>query len=189
MKAIASTLPGLVLISGMVAFPATTLAQSSTGAGPYVGGGIGYFRLNDDDFFEEDNDFRDNRTSLSGHVGVQFNPIISIEGGYTDFRELNDGQFELSADGTFAAVIAHVPLTPGFAPYAKLGQLWWDVDREGPQVLGGRTRRTDSGSDTFYGFGMRFGEGPGLQLRVEYDRMALGDTDVDKGSINLQYRF
>jgi len=37
--------------------------------------------------------------------------------------------------------------------------------------------------------GVRFGEGPGLQMRVEYDRFALDDADVDMASVNLQYRF
>ena len=41
----------------------------------------------------------------------------------------------------------------------------------------------------FYGFGVRIGEGPGLQLRVEYDRMEVDNADVDMGSVNLQYLF
>ena len=190
MKKISALAPGLVLAGSLMAAPSTVIAN---GPSIYGGGGIGYFRLNDDDFLDDDDDFKDNRTGWRAQVGAQFNPILSIEGGYVDFGNLNDGPLRFSSDGGFAAALVHLPLGT-FAPFAKIGQLWWDVDREGPSGGGLLTPpalsgQRSSGNDTFYGVGVRIGEGPGLQLRLEYDRMEVDNADIDMGSINLQYRF
>ncbi|MCK5770987.1 outer membrane beta-barrel protein [Algiphilus sp.] len=192
MKKLMTLAPGIVLAGSFASFPAAAQMSDDLAFDPsiYAGGSAGYFRLNDDDFLDEEDEFKDNRWAWRGLAGVQLNPVFSIEGGYIDFGELNDGDFTLNADGTFAAALVHLPLANGFSPYAKLGQLWWDAELEGPSgFFGNRATASDDGSDTFYGFGVRFGEGPGMQLRLEYDRLALDDTDVDMGSVTLQYNF
>ncbi len=176
--------PSLVALGSLAALPTVVSAQSPTTSGVYFGGGAGYFRLEENDFLDQNDDFKDNRWSWNVHAGAQFNPVFSLEGGFLDFGDLNDGDFRLKADGTYAAALVHIPLG-GVAPFAKIGQLWWDAELDGPGFLDGR----DDGNDTFYGFGVRFGDGPGPQLRLEYDRMALDDTDVDLASVKLQYRF
>lgn len=196
MKKLTIYASGLALAGSLSALPTATLAQEEE-VGGYLGGGVGYFRLNDEDFPDSEEELDDNRWSWRGQVGMQFNPVFSLEGGYNDFGEVEDGSLELDADGTFAAALVHLPLGSGFAPYGKLGQLWWDVERKrttssGGVIGGGQTtvaRSSEDGSDTFYGLGVRIGEGPGLQMRIEYDRFALDDADVDMASVNLQYRF
>ncbi|ULQ48139.1 porin family protein [Flagellatimonas centrodinii] len=185
MKKIGILAPGIALAGSLAAFPAVVSAND--GPGVYFGGGAGYYRLNEDDFLNNDDEFKDNRWSWNVHAGAQFNPVFSLEGGYVDFGDSRDGDLSVSADGTFAAALVHIPLG-GVAPFAKIGQLWWDAELDGPGFLPSSVTQTD-GDDTFYGFGVRFGEGPGPQLRLEYDRMALDDTDVDMASVKLQYRF
>jgi hypothetical protein len=195
MKKLTLCFSGFALAGGLATLPSTALAQQPELSG-YIGGGVGYYRLNDEDFPDSEDELDDNRWSWRGQVGVQFNPVFSLEGGYTDFGDLEDGNLELDADGSFVAALVHLPLGGGFAPYGKLGQLWWDVERSvtrsdrGP-IGGGTTivRSSEDGNDTFYGLGVRFGEGPGLQMRIEYDRFALDDADADMASVNLQYRF
>jgi hypothetical protein len=167
----------------------TLMSHPAVAQGPsvYGGGGVGYFRLNDDDFLDQNDRFKDNRTGWRLQAGAQLNPVLSLEGGHVDFGDLNDGSFRLSADGQFIAGLVHIPLSAGFAPYGKVGQLWWDTEARGPAPLG--TVADADGNDFFYGLGIRFGEGPGLQARLEYDRMALDDADVDMASLILQYRF
>ena len=189
MKKLALIAPGFMLASSLAMVPSFAVAE--TGPSIYGGGGIGYFRLNDDDFLDEDDDFKDNRTGWRAQVGAQLNPVFSLEGGYVDFGDLNDGSLKFSSDGTFAAALVHLPISSSFAPFAKIGQLWWDVDRdvEAGGLLSPALSSSADGNDTFYGVGLRIGEGPGLQMRIEYDRMELDDADVDMGSVNLQYRF
>ena len=101
----AALIPGIALIGGMAAYPTIVPANE---AGLYMGGGLGYFRINDDDFLDEDDDFKDNRWGWKVHVGAQLNPVFSVEGGYVDYGKLNDGPLELEADGKFAAALVHL---------------------------------------------------------------------------------
>jgi opacity protein-like surface antigen len=174
-------LTGLTLAGSLALLPALATAADPSG---YLGGGLGYFRLNDDDFLDEDDRFRDNRWAWKAYGGAQFNSVLSAEGGYVDFGSLSDGPARLDADGWYIAGMAHLPLIPGFAPYAKIGNLFWDVEASSPL---GSVNRT--GNDVFYGVGARFSVSRHLQLRLEYDRMKVHNSDVDMGSLNLQYRF
>jgi opacity protein-like surface antigen len=174
-------LTGIALVGSLALLPAIAPAADS---GAYLGGGAGYYRLNDDDFLDENNRFKDNRWAWKAHGGAQFNEVLSLEGGYMDLGKLSDGTLRLEADGWFVAGMAHLPITPRFAPYAKIGNLFWDVSASSP--LGSASR---SGNDLFYGAGMRFRVTEALQMRVEYDRMKIDNCDVDIGSVNLQYHF
>lgn len=192
MRKLAPCFSSFALAGGLLVLPGTALALQPEVKG-YIGGGVGYFRLNDEEFPDSEEELDDNRWSWIGQVGLQFNPVFSVEGGYTDFGELQDGNLELDADGSFVAALVHLPLGKGFAPYGRLGQLWWDVERRATSGSGFGdstiSRSSEDGNDTFYGVGVRFGEGPGMQMRIAYDRFALDDADVDMASVNLQYRF
>ena len=177
-----------MLLATALATPALAGAQGAAATAPdargYLGGGIGYFRLNDDDFLDEDDELKDNRWAWRVFGGIEANRVFSLEVGYTDFGKTEDGDATMEADGWTIAGMAALPITPVFAPYARVGQLFWDRDREmGP------FSRSDSGNDMFYGVGARFTLSHHLDLRLEYDRMDIDDTDLDMGSVNLQYRF
>ncbi|MCC5856610.1 MAG: outer membrane beta-barrel protein [Ectothiorhodospiraceae bacterium] len=180
-------LPIALIGTGLVSLPQTGWTQQSPWAGPpqgYIGGGVGYYRLNDEDFLDEDERFKDDRWSWKVFAGVQFNRVLSAELGYTDFGKTSRGPFSADASGWSLAGTAALPVTPNFAPYAKLGQLFWDADLEAGPVSTSR-----DGNDMFYGVGARFALSHNLDLRMEYERFALDDTDLDMGSLNLQLRF
>lgn len=179
-------LPAALVAVGLAAVPVSVSAQ---GAGNpevrgYVGGGLGYYRLDEEDFLDEDDDLKDNRWSWRAFGGMEVNRVFALEVGYRDFGETEDGNAEMEADGWTIAGIAALPVTDWFAPYGKVGQLFWD-----------RTRRygplsdSDDGNDLFYGVGARMTVSPRADLRLEYERMAMDDTDVDMASVNVQYRF
>lgn len=148
--------------------------------GFYVGGGVGYFRVEEQDFFGPDDDLDDEQVSLKAYAGGDFMPWLSAEAGYVNFGEVGDAS-TLEADGWTVAAMAQLPIG-NFAPYAKVGHLWWDAD-VGP---GGAT---DDGNDWFGGLGVRFALTQALDMRVEYERYELADVDVDMGSLNLQLQF
>jgi len=172
---------GIAMATSLALFPATAMTADSGG---YLGGGIGYYRLNDDNFLDEDEDFKDDRWAWKAFAGIQFNAVLSVEGGYVDFGSPSDGALEIEADGWTVAALAHLPLTANFAPYGKVGQLFWDRERSTDI-----SRRSDSGNDMFYAVGLRFDLADHVQMRMEYERFSLDDTDLDMGSLNLQYRF
>jgi hypothetical protein len=175
----------ILSVAGGVAFlPGVAAATDASG---YLGGGVGYFRLDEKRFLDEDEDFRDNRFAWHATAGVQFTPVFSLEGGYIDFGKPEDENSRIRLKGWQVAGMVHLPLTQNFAPYAKLGQLFWDRDRE--RTVPSVQRRSDSGNDTFFGLGARFDLSQVTQLRVGYDRISVDNSDLDLATLSLQYRF
>ena len=174
------------ILAGLVMAPMSAPAQMSTQTDlrGFLGGGVGYYRLNDGDFLDEDDRLRDDQLSWKVFGGLEVNRIFALEVGYHDFGRARDGDARMEADGWTIAALAAIPITPVFAPYAKVGQLFWDRKRSfGP------VSRRDDGNDMFYGLGARFSLTPLADLRLEYERMSLDDTDLDVASVNIQFRF
>ncbi len=175
-----------VFATGLALVPLGASAQGGNTADvrAYLGGGIGYYRLNDDNFLDEDESLKDDRFSWRGFAGFEVNRIFALEAGYVDFGSTSEGNRDMEADGWTLAAIAALPITPYFAPYAKVGQLFWDRERSfGP------LSSSDDGNDFFFGGGARFAMTDNIDLRLEYERYALDDTDLDMGSVNVQFRF
>jgi opacity protein-like surface antigen len=58
----------ILSVAGGVAFlPGVAAATDASG---YLGGGVGYFRLDEKRFLDEDEDFRDNRFAWHATAGV-----------------------------------------------------------------------------------------------------------------------
>lgn len=172
-------------VAAIFVVPVGVSAQSATerDVRAYLGGGVGYFRLDEEDFLDEDDDLRENRSAWQVYGGFEANRVFSLEVGYTDFGTTEDGDLSLEADGFSVAGMAAIPISP-CAPYGRVGHLSWDRTRSvGPFSY------SDDGSDMFYGVGIRTALTDSADLRFQYDRMAMDDTDLDMGSINLQVRF
>lgn len=153
--------------------------------GFYVGGGVGYFRVDEQDFFENGDDLDDDRVSLKAYAGADILPWLSAEAGYVNFGEVGDSS-TFEADGWTVAAIGQLPIG-NFAPYAKVGYMWWDADTVTPAAT--TSSVNSDGHDWFGGLGVRFALTQVLDMRVEYERYQLDDADLDMGSINLQLTF
>lgn len=154
------------------------------GIGGFLGGGVGYYRIDEQDFLNEDDDINDDRVSWKAFAGLDFGRIFALELAYIDFGELSEGPAALDATGWTAAGILSLPVTDNFAPYAKAGQLFWDAD-----FTAGDVSLSDDGNDFFYGAGLRFALNDWSDIRLEYERFTMDDTDVDMASVNLQLSF
>ncbi|MCH8497358.1 MAG: porin family protein [Marinobacter sp.] len=172
--------------SGLVFSSPQTLAQSPSTpeVRPYIGGGVGYYRLNDEDFLDEDDRLKDNRSGWRVFAGFDVNKVFALQADYIDFGKTSDGNARMEADGWAISGIAALPLSEHFAPYAKVGQLFWDRKR----VLGPLSIN-DSDNDMFYGAGVRLGLSEHTDVRIEYERFGIDDTDLDMGSVSLLFRF
>lgn len=179
---------GVLFATGLLFGPAlTTPSAAQTGnevkqSYGYLGGGIGYYRLEDDEFPEN---FEDERESWRLFAGGMVNPVFGVEAGYTDLAEASDSGFESDVDGITLAALGQVPLGNVLSIYGKGGLFSWDVERRGPLGFSG----SDDGRDFFYGFGARIGVSTPLGLRLEYERFELDDTDIDLATVNLEFRF
>ncbi|MDR9468451.1 porin family protein [Marinospirillum sp.] len=174
-----------LIVAGLLIVPVGFAAErSDRGLNAYVGGGVGYYRINDDDFLGEDDRLKDNRHALRAYVGVEAGRIFALEGAYTDFGSTSDGLADMELTGLSAAVVVNIPLLAAIGPYGKLGIMSWDRERSF-----GSLSSNDDGTDLFYGLGVRVPVLPNLDMRVEYERYAIDDTDIDLASVNLQLRF
>ena len=155
--------------------------------GLYLGGGIGYERINSEEFPNDSDELKDERVAYKGIFGFRFNPVISAEGQYVDFGDAVDGPLNVEATGWTAGLVLNLPINDFISPYAKGGMMFWDAKASVDGFGGGSVK--DDGSDPFYGVGVKLGLSERLDLRVEYERMKLDDTDVDLASLNLQFNF
>lgn len=176
-----------VLVAGLSIASAASFAQSSDTSpnyGPFVGAGLGYYRLNDNDFLNDNDRLKDNQTARRVFAGYEFDRMISVEGGFIDFGRTEDGFATMDADGWTLALLAAFPINDLVAPYGKVGVLKWDAERQ----FGGLRGRSD-GNDLFYGFGARFTLVHHLDLQLGYERFKMDSTDLDMVAANIVFRF
>lgn len=171
----------VVALTGSLFFTAPVYADS------YIGGGIGYYRLEDNNFLTSNNDFRDNRTAWKIYAGGNFNEIFGMELSYVDFGDAEDSGFTIAADGYTVAATVGTPASGNFRWYGKIGQMFWETEYGSENSVLGSNEF--DGNDTFYGVGMRYAMTEGLGLRVEYERYKLGELDLDMPSVSLHVAF
>ncbi len=183
MKSNKGLLP-VAALGALMALPVVSYAQDANSSGIYLGGGAGYNRIESQDFPNSNDDVEDSRVSYKGIIGARLSPVFSVEGQYINFGTAEDGANQVKADGFTAGVVADIPVSEWFSPYAKAGALFWDADGRFSNV-----RSSDDGTDFTYGVGARFGLSQALDLRFEYERFELNDTSIDMASANLQFNF
>lgn len=177
------------ILLGLAATSLLGLAQTpvmAQGSHVYLGGNLGYYRFDYEDFPSNSDEFKDDRTSWKIVAGLQPNDVFGVEGGFVDFGEVEDGSARFDSDGWMLAGTFALPLSENFAPYGKLGQLFWDSQA---RDIGPFGSAQDDGSDTFYGVGLRLGASESVDLRLEYERFKVDRADVDMASIGLNFLF
>jgi OOP family OmpA-OmpF porin len=158
--------------------------STSYGPRPYIGGGVGYGRVDGEDFTNSNGDLTKNRVSWKALAGVKFNPVISLEGQYIDFGAANRNSDRVKARGWTAGMLLDAPISPYITPYAKAGALFWKTDNTFNSIS-----QNDNGTSFTYGAGVRFHLTDALDLRTEYERFRMDNTHVDSVSAALQFNF
>jgi hypothetical protein len=151
----------------------------------YAGGALGYYRIDNEDFLEENNELRDNRSAWKVFIGGTVGEIFGLEAAHIDFGDSRDGPLTLDTRGQTLAATLGIPVGDNSRIYAKAGRLYWDADAG----IADNTLVDIDGDDPFYGAGIGFGVTSGLGVKVEYERYKLGDIDVDMPSVNLSLAF
>lgn len=173
------------ILAGALAAPAaSSLAATREAPSFYAGAGVGYFRAEEQEFFQEDLDDED--VSYKFYAGGNFLPWLGAELGYVTFGEVGDAAGRFESDGWTAAALAYLPLQQPipWAPYLKVGQYFFDTERSFEDQ-----EFTDDGNDLFGGVGAMFQLTEVVDLRVEYERYQINDTDIDSAWVNAQVRF
>jgi len=150
----------------------------------YLGGGIGYGRMNGQDFTNTDGDLTNSRVSWKGLAGFRLNRVVSLEGQYVDFGADDRGNDRIQATGWTLGAVLDIPVTGPVTPYGKVGVLEWQTRNRFNDIS-----QNQNGSNIALGAGLRFSLSRNVDLRAEYERFAMDDTRVDSFSAILQYDF
>lgn len=170
----------LVLLGSSPLLAAAATPDSYT----YLGGGIGYSRMNGEDFTNTSGDLTKNQTSWKAYAGMKFSGRISLEGQHIDFGAANRNTDRIQATGWTAGLVLDFLQNRSVTPYAKAGALFWETDNR----FNGISQAEDD-TDPAFGLGVRFMIGEHGALRTEYERFAMDHTDIDNFSVSLQFIF
>ncbi len=150
----------------------------------YLGGGIGYGRMNGEDFTNTNGDLSKSRTSWKAIYGMKLNSALSIEGQYLDFGAANRNSDRIQATGWTAGVVLDFFKDAPITPYGKVGALMWNADYRFNNLS-----RSQDGTDLALGLGVRFVMSDHVSIRTEYERFNMDHTDIDSISASVQYNF
>jgi opacity protein-like surface antigen len=176
----------LTVLTALSVASLCALADDDAWAQPriYIGGGVGYDRLNGEDFTNTDGDLTKNRVSWKAQAGIKFNPVLSLEGQYIDFGAANRSTDRVQAKGWTAGLIGDIPVSPFITPYVKAGAVFWKTDNQFNNIS-----NNDNGTGFTWGGGVRFKLTDNIDLRAEYERFRLDSTHVDNASTTIQFNF
>jgi len=193
MKKILSMAAVLVLMS-------TAAIAGPNSSGAYVGVGVGSSVYADDDFTKEvmlAGNLEDSDSGYTVYGGYQFNNVIGVELGYTDY-----GKFTADGDYSQSATSFHVAANAGYSfldgqlrPFGTLGLGYVSLDWQNtPDYI---ASIDDAAGALHYGFGIQyepdFLAGFGLRLAYEADIYAIqvtrifGDDDTYSQVLGLMY--
>lgn len=165
-------------------FIAVNSVAAENNSSIYVGGGIGYGRMNGEDFSNSNGDLSKSKTSWKAIIGAKLNDALAMEAQYLDFGAANRNSDRIQATGWTAGITLDLLKNASITPYAKVGALFWETDNR----FNGISRSQD-GTDLTGGLGLRFAVADRLSIRTEYERFMMDNTDIDSLSVNLQYNF
>jgi OOP family OmpA-OmpF porin len=145
--------------------------------GVYVGGGVGDFSVEIDDFDGDDINFDDSDTVYKAFVGYRFNQFFGAQFDYYDLGSsdspINNLQtLELETAGWAVRVEGTLPLA-FFELFATAGLMYSDVEAS----IGGQEVYDDTDSDPVYSVGAGFEIAERVVLRLEYEIIDIDTFD------------
>lgn len=154
-------------------------------SGFYVGGSVGQAR-------QKARAFEGNDLSYKLFGGWSFNKYLAVEGGYVDGGEQRDrlgsSDIAIESSGYYVAGLARWPVNDWFAPYVKLGYVFYDATQT---VSSGSVVQYESLSNErmLFGGGLEFRLARNFSLRAEYEKVNVPDAAFDIFSIVATYQF
>jgi len=131
-------------------------------------------------------------SAWNAHVGGNFNSLLGIELGYTDFGRMRTSGGETEAQAADVSLTLGAPIGPHFAIFGKGGFAYGDTDVSASPVTFVSTGSKKEWG-TKWGLGATWAFTPNWQARVDWDRFRLGftsgDRDIDLWSAGVQFRF
>lgn len=211
-----------ILALGFASLAATTAVHAAeAGKGLYLYGAIGNSNAKFDQAQIDDRLKSAGATGVSSSLdqrylglkamlGYQFQPGLSIEGGYVSLGKFNynakttnvAGGFangEIKVSGVNAALVKSYPVNPDFNFFAKIGALYAKSEIRVGSALGiapGAVESRGHGYGPNLGLGFNIIVNPKTDVRFEFERFfrvgdktTTGKPDIDLLSVGMTYAF
>lgn len=161
----------------------TTAVAADDGKGFYLGGGVGEFQLDIDDFDDVEatvDNYRSDDTAWKAFVGYRQNKYLGFELAYVNFGSpedeiLPDTFVEVETDGFAPYIVGTLPIG-AFELFAKAGYLVYDTDARVTTPLGSTVVK-DSGDDFTWSAGAGVTLFDTFNLRLEYEMFDIEEVD------------
>jgi len=173
-------------------------AFADENAGWYLGGGVGQFNAQIDDFDQVDNtvdDWDNDDTAYKLFAGYRLNKLLSFEVDYINLGEPSGAvvpgfNLDAAVDGFAPYVVATLPIGNMFEVYGRLGYFFYDATVGVESELDDRVEFDEESEDLVYGAGVGANFGEKLNVRFEYERFELeGLDDSDSLWLTAAWRF
>lgn len=162
----------IIAMSSVLILASVSTAQADP-KGFYAGAAFGSYDINNDSI---DNNDR----VLKTLVGYKFTSLMGIEGSWTDFNKVNNGNDRFEADGFGIAAV--VTFRNGI--FLKGGQFFWSSD-----AVYSNAQQASNGNDPLWGAGYKYGFNEHFALRLEAERYDIKDTHLYTYTAGVDYKF
>lgn len=190
----ARTAFAVILPAAFLAISAPAAAQQSD-MGFYIGGAYGMSSFDIDTAGITNPSVDDSDSGFKIFGGYQFSRNWGVEVGYVDFGKAGiRGSIlgtpfngDLGVTALTVAGTGTMPMNESFSLLGKVGIWNWDA-KASVAALGTVGTASDSGTDLFFGVGLRYNLSKNLGLQLEVEQYS-GDDSITYTSLGLRYKF
>jgi OOP family OmpA-OmpF porin len=184
----------VILPAAFLAVSAPAAAQQSD-MGLYIGGAYGMSSFDIDTAGITNPSVDDSDSGFKIFGGYQFSRNWGVEVGYVDFGKAGlSGSMlgipftgDLGVTALTVAGTGTMPMNESFSLLGKVGMWNWDA-KASVAALGTAGSASDSGTDLFFGVGLRYNLSKSLGLQLEVEQYS-GDDSITYTSLGLRYKF
>jgi len=184
----------VILPAAFLAVSAPAAAQQSD-TGFYIGGAYGMSSFDIDTAGITNPSVDDSDSGFKIFGGYQFSRNWGVEVGYVDFGKAGlSGSMlgipftgDLGVTALTVAGTGTMPMNESFSLLGKVGMWNWDA-KASVAALGTAGSASDSGTDLFFGVGLRYNLSKNLGLQLEVEQYS-GDDSITYTSLGLRYKF
>jgi opacity protein-like surface antigen len=188
---------GITAALAVAALAAAAGAQAQDNeSGFYVGGGVGTFDVEIDDFDDVDETidrYDSDDTAWKAFVGKRFNPYVAVELAYVNLGSPDDEiapdtEVTIETDGFAPYVVGTLPVG-WFEVFAKAGYYWYETEVRLSTPIGSASD-DDSDSTFTWSAGVGLNVFERINIRLEYEQFDFDQADDSKALwLTGAYRF
>lgn len=189
---------GITAVLAVAALAAASGAQAQDNeSGFYLGGGVGTFDVEIDDFDDVDDTidrYDSDDTAYKVFGGWRMNPYLAFEAAYVnlgspDDEILPDTDLTVETDGFAPYVVGTLPIGDWFEVFAKAGYYFYSTDVKVTTPIGSLSD-DDSDSTFTWSAGVGVNVFERVNIRLEYEQFDFDATDDAKALwLTGAYRF